>query len=263
MVNTSLPLVTIVTPSFNQAAFIERTILSVLEQDYPNLEYFIIDGGSTDGSLEIIKCYQNRLTGWVSEADLGQTDAINKGFARSHGEILAWINSDDTYNPGAIREAVQFLIDHPDVGLVYGDANFIDAQEKVIGKFPAAQTDRTRLLQGYVHIPQQSAFFRASLWKKIAPLDSGFFFAMDYDLWVRLSGITTLVYMPAKTWANFRLHGDAKTMAADERCWPEMLRVHRREGGSWLSIIQFKYYLRKILAPIINRRRKAMLDHTT
>ena len=165
--------------------------------------------------------------------------------------------------PAQCVKRVKFLEEHPDVGLVYSDANFIDAQEQVIGKFPAAQTDHTRLLQGYVHIPQQTTFFRASLWNKIGPLDPSFFFAMDYDLWVRLSRLATLVYLPGRVWANFRLHGEAKTIAADDRCWPEMLRVHRREGGSWFSIIQMKYYLRKILAPLINRRRKAMVDHTT
>jgi len=261
--DTSLPLVTVITPSFNQASFIEKTILSVLEQDYPNLEYIIIDGGSTDGSVEIIKRYAARLSAWMSEPDLGQTDAINKGFARAQGQILAWINSDDTYNPGAVREAIQFLMEHPDVGLVYSDAHFIDAHGKVIGKFPAAQTDRTRLLQGYVHIPQQTTFFRANLWQKVGPLDPSFFFAMDYDLWVRLSGLATLVYFPGKMWANFRLHGEAKTIASDERCWPEMLRVHRREGGSWWSVIQMKYYLRKLASPIINHRRKAMVNRTT
>jgi glycosyltransferase involved in cell wall biosynthesis len=259
----NLPLVTIVTPSFNQAPFLEKTILSVLEQDYPNLEYFIMDGGSTDGSLEIIKRYEDRITSWVSEPDQGQTDAINKGFARAHGQFLAWINSDDTYNPGAVREAVQFLLKHPEVGLVYSDANFIDIQENVIGKFPAAQTDHTRLMQGYVHIPQQTAFFRTDLWKKVGPLDPTFYFAMDYDLWVRLSNLAMLVYFPGKVWANFRLHDDAKTIASDERCWPEMLRVHRREGGSWFSVIQMKFYLRKILSPIINRRRKSLIARTT
>jgi len=261
--DTALPLVTVITPSFNQASFIEKTILSVLEQDYPNLEYMIIDGGSTDGSVEIIKRYAARLSVWMSEPDLGQTDAINKGFARANGQILAWINSDDTYNPGAIREAVQFLMKYPDVGLVYSEANFIDSNDKVIGKFPAAQTDRTRLLQGYVHIPQQTSFFRAFLWKKVGPLDPSFFFAMDYDLWVRLSELAPLVFHPGRVWANFRLHGEAKTIASDERCWPEMLRVHRREGGSWWSVIQMKYFVRKLASPIINRRRRAMVDRTT
>lgn len=248
--------VSIVTPSFNQARYLERTILSVLEQDYSHIEYMIIDGGSTDGSLEIIQKHANRLAWWVSEPDKGQTDAINKGFARASGEILAWLNSDDTYNPGAISAAVKFLQDNPQVGMVYADTDFIDEQGSVIGRFPAAQTDLTRLLRGYVHIPQQAAFWRADLWRKVGPLDPSFYFAMDYDLWVRLARITELRYLPGPVWANFRLHASGKTIAADDRCWPEMLKVHYRDGGSSFAPIVAKYYIRKLAAPLINWNRQ-------
>src|SRR5512141_1228507 len=156
-------LVSIITPSFNQAPYIEATIQSVLGQDYPRIEYIIIDGGSTDGTVDVIRKYESRLANWVSEKDKGQTDAINKGFARAKGDILAWLNSDDTYEPGAIRAAVQYLQAHPETGLVYGDCNFINVSGQVIGRFPAAQTDYARLRQGYVHIPQQAAFWRADL----------------------------------------------------------------------------------------------------
>jgi glycosyltransferase involved in cell wall biosynthesis len=230
---------------------------SVLEQDYPHIEYIVVDGGSTDGSREIIEKYADRLAWWVSEKDRGQTDAINKGFARARGEVLAWLNSDDTYQPGSIREAVEFLRQNPQVGLVYGDANYIDEHGRVIGRFPAAQTDYRRLRQGYVHIPQQSAFFRADLWRKVGPLDDSFYFAMDYDLWVRLAREAPIVYLP-RVWANFRLHSDAKTIAADDRCWPEMLRVHYRDGGSPFSMIVLKYWIRKLAAPYINWRRRRM-----
>jgi glycosyltransferase involved in cell wall biosynthesis len=249
------PKISIITPSFNQAKFLRRTIESVLEQDYPNLEYIVMDGGSTDGSLEIIREVADCLSYWESIPDEGQTDAINKGFARASGKYLAWLNSDDVYQPGAIREAVSYLESHPDVGMVYGDCTFIDAQDRKIGRFPAAQTNYQRLRRGYVHIPQQSSFFRASLWNKVGPLDPSFYFAMDYDLWVRLAREAPLVYLPGRHWASFRLHGDAKTIAADARCWPEMLRVHFREGGCWLSPIVLKYTLRKLAAPFINWRR--------
>lgn len=252
-------LVSIVTPSYNQASYLEATIQSVLNQQGVELEYIIIDGGSTDGSLEIIKHYADQLAFWVSEKDRGQTDAINKGFARARGNILAWINSDDTYNPGALLEACEYLQDHPEVGLVYGEANFINQTGQVIGRFPAAQTSYPLLRQGYVHVPQQAAFFRADLWRKVGPLDPGFYFAMDYDLWVRLAKISKVVYLPGKNWANFRLHGDAKTIAADDRCWPEMLRVHRRLGGSYFSTIYAKYMLRKLVGPYIRWRRRKML----
>ena len=253
-----MTLVSMVTPSFNQARFLEATILSVLEQDYPNVEYFIIDGGSTDGSVEIIKKYEHRLAGWVSEKDRGQTDALNKGFGMTHGDILAWLNSDDTYQPGAVREAVDLLTANPALGMVYGDTNFIDENGAVRGKFPARQTDYARLQRGYVHIPQQASFFRGDLWRRVGPLDPDFYFAMDYDLWVRLAREAPLLYVP-RLWANFRLHGDAKTITADDRCWPEMLRVHRRDGGSWFSVIHAKYLVRRLVAPLINWRRKKLI----
>lgn len=251
------PLVSIVTPSYNQAQFLERTIQSVLDQDYPQIEYLVVDGGSTDGSVEIIKRFAPKLRWWTSEPDFGQTEAINKGLSRAQGQILAWLNSDDTYLPNAVSEAVAFLQAHPGVGMVYGDVNFIDDQDRLIGKFPARQTDLKKLQGGYVHIPQQAAFFRAELWKRVGPLDPSFYFAMDYDLWVRLAKITELQYFP-HTWANFRLHSGAKTIQSDEQCWPEMLRVHYREGGSWFSVIVLKYWLRKMVAPIINWHRQRM-----
>jgi len=138
--NILSPTISVVTPSFNQGRFLEATMRSVLEQSYPKIEYIVVDGGSTDGSQEIIKQYANRLAWWVSEPDNGQTDAINKGFSRATGEIFAWLNSDDTYEPGAMAGAVAFLQKNPEVGMVYGDTNFIDAEGRVIGKFNAQQT---------------------------------------------------------------------------------------------------------------------------
>lgn len=240
------PLVSIITPSFNQANFLEETIQSVLSQDYPNLEYLIVDGGSTDGSREIIARYQDRLAWWVSEPDKGQTDALNKGFSQARGEILAWLNSDDTYLPGAISAAAAYLQQHPEAGMVYGDANLIDASGQVIGKFPARQTSYRRLRRGHVHIPQQSAFFRAKLWGEVGPLDPTFYFAMDYDLWVRLAQRAPLHYHP-RLWANFRLHEAGKSVVADDRCWPEMLRVHYRDGGGPLSWLVIKARVRPLL----------------
>ena len=252
------PLVSIVTPSFNQAPFLAQTIESVLSQDYAPIEYIVVDGASTDGSQEIIRRYADRLAYWESTPDRGQTDAINKGFARATGKYLAWLNSDDVYQSGAISEAVAYLEGHPEVGMVYGDCTFIDADGREIGRFPAAQTDYQRLRRGYVHIPQQASFFKADLWRSVGPLDPSFYFAMDYDLWVRLAKEAPLVYLPGRVWASFRLHGDAKTIAADARCWPEMLRVHYREGGHAFAPIVIKYWLRKLAAPLINWRRKRM-----
>jgi glycosyltransferase involved in cell wall biosynthesis len=253
-------LVTIVTPSFNQAKFLEETMLSVLNQQGVEIEYIVVDGGSSDNSREIIARYADRLAWGVSEKDRGQTDALNKGFSRAKGDILAWLNSDDIYQPGAVKTAVDFLAANPDIGMVYGDANFIDAKGREIGQFPAAQTDYQKLRRGFVHIPQQAAFFRADLWRKVAPLDPSFFFAMDYDLWVRLARISKFKYLPGSVWASFRLHRAGKTILDDDRCWPEMLRVHRRDGGSYFSEFYAKYLLRKLAAPLINFRRRKMFE---
>lgn len=253
------PLVSIITPSFNQARFLEATIQSVLAQDYARIEYAIVDGGSLDDSVDVIKKYADKLAWWLSEKDKGQTDAINKGFARATGDIFAWINSDDTYEPGAVSAAVKYLREHPDVGMAYADCNYINAEGRVTGKFPAAQTDLARLRRGYVHIPQQTMFFRAELWKQIGPLDPSFYFAMDYDLWTRIAAHSELKYLRGQTWANFRIHASGKTVAADDRCWPEMLRVHYRDGGKFFAPIVGKYYLRKLLAPLLAWRLKRRL----
>lgn len=255
------PTVSIITPSYNQAAYLERTILSVLEQDYPNIEYIVIDGGSDDGSVDVIQRYADRLAYWESVKDKGQTDAINKGFSHAHGEILAWLNSDDILYSHAVREAAAYLTTHPDCGLVYGNCDFIDAEDRVIGRFNAKQTDYKKLTQGYVHIPQQASFWRADLWRQVGPLDASIYFAMDYDLWLRLAKVSEIKYLPTtEPWAAFRLHADAKTIAEDDRCWPDMLRIHKRNGGSAFSVIYAKYCLRKLLGPVIRWRRKRQIE---
>ena len=255
---TDLPLVSIITPSFNQALFIESTIHSVLNQSYPRIEYIIVDGGSTDGTLDIIKNYDEKLAWWVSEKDKGQTDAINKGFAQATGDILAWLNSDDTYSsPNAVAEAVDFLVAHPNVAMVYADCNFIDENGRVIGKFASRQTDYQKLRRGYVHIPQQTMFFRSRYWKELGPLDPSFYFAMDYDLWVRIAKRAPIQYLSGRTWANFRIHRSSKTNVNDERGWKEMLRIHYRDNGSFLAPIVAKYYLRKVIGPLWKWRIKS------
>ena len=260
---TNLPLVSIITPSFNQAQFLEQTIQSVLGQDYPQIEYIIVDGGSTDGSVDMIKKYEGGLAWWISEQDQGQTDAINKGFAHSKGEVLAWINSDDTYNPRAVGQAVKYLIENPDIAMVYADCNFINEAGQVIGKFNSKQTDYRRLREGYVHIPQQTMFFHAKYWQELGPLDPSFYFAMDYDLWTRIASKAPIKYLAGQTWANFRIHDLGKTTTHDDRCWPEMLRVHYRDGGGFFSLIVAKYYLRKIIGSLWKWRiRKPVISNS-
>lgn len=254
------PLVSIVTPSYNQAKYLEQTICSVLDQDYPNIEYIVIDGGSTDGSVDIIRRYEDRIVYWESMKDKGQTDAINKGFARATGDVMAWINSDDLLYPGAVRAAVDYLTAHPEVGLVYGDCDFIDSDGNKIGRFNAKQTDLRRLNQAYVHIPQQAAYWRGDLWRQVGPLDDSIYFAMDYDLWVRLARVSQIKYLPGEPRAAFRLHNDAKTISEDDRCWPDMLRIHQRDGGSRFSVMNAKYQLRRLAAPLIRWKRRKLFE---
>ncbi len=243
------PLVSIITPSFNQAPFLEATLQSVLDQTYPRIEYGVVDGGSTDGSVEILRRYADRLAWWVSERDSGQTAAINKGFGRAGGQILAWLNSDDVLYPHAVAEAVAALEQHPEAGMVYGDADYVDTDGRVLGRFPGARTDYRRLRRGYVHIPQQAAFFRSRLWRLTGPLDETFHFAMDYDLWVRIAAVSPLAYVP-RPWAGFRLHPAGKTTTHDDLCWPEMMRVHRRMGGGWFSRMNLRYQIRRAAGPL-------------
>ena len=163
------PKVSIITPSFNQGRFLEASIRSVLSQTYPNIEYILVDGGSKDESAAIMEKYRERFAWCVSEKDKGHADALNKGFSHATGDILAWLNSDDVYFPDAVAEAVAILADRPEVGMVYGDADLIDNSGATIGQFGAKQTGYRQMLRGSVHIPQASTFFRADLWRKVAP----------------------------------------------------------------------------------------------
>jgi glycosyltransferase involved in cell wall biosynthesis len=251
-------LVSIVMPSYNQAVYLEKAIQSVLAQSYPSIEIIVIDAASTDGSKKIIERYSNEFAYWQSKKDRGQTDAINQGFEQATGKYLAWLNADDQLLPEAVEQAVEYLEQHPETGLVYGRADYINASDKVIGEFPAAQTDYARLMKAYVHIPQQAAFWRADLWREVGPLDPEMFFAMDYDLWVRLAKVSEIKYLKRK-WGQFRLHGDSKTMSNDFRAWEDMLRVHAREGGAWLSVMRLKYWLRLLARPFLGWRRRSVM----
>ncbi|WP_291857918.1 glycosyltransferase family 2 protein [Marinilabilia sp.] len=190
-----LPKVSIVTPSFNQGEFLEETMLSVLNQNYPNLEYIVVDGGSTDGSIDIIKKYENRLAWWVSEPDNGQSDAINKGFLRATGEIFNWVNSDDLICPGAVRMAVHFLEKESAVELVFGDRLVIDRASTVIEAYEApSYSDWFPPL--LAKLPQEAAFFTANIWKKVGGLDTSLDYVMDTDLWYRFREHTRFFHIP-------------------------------------------------------------------
>lgn len=223
----ALPLVSIVTPSYNQGRFIRETIESVLSQDYPNIEYWVIDGGSSDETCAILQEYAHdpRLH-WLSEPDQGQGDAVNKGWARCRGEILGWLNSDDTYLPGAVRAQVQALCAHPDVGVVYGDAVYTDAQGNPGRLYRTRAFNRRRFLHVSA-IAQPSAFVRRALVQEHGLLDIHLYNAMDYEFFVRLMWHTNFYYNK-QTVATFRLHESGKTVSGYRRAVSEALAVARR-----------------------------------
>jgi len=221
------PKVSIVTPSYNQAKFLERTILSVLNQNYPNLEYVIIDGGSTDGSVKIIKKYEKYLAYWISEPDKGQADAINKGFKISKGEILAYLNSDDTYCDGVIRRVVDYFNNHLDVYLIYGDYVLIDAEDNIIKYKKEIEFDYNVLLYVFSYIPQPTVFFKRDILTHIGLFDTKLSCAMDCDYWIRVARKYKIKHIPCLL-ANFRLHRYSKTWNKTTVFRKESLFLRRR-----------------------------------
>ena len=223
------PLVSIVTPSFNQGRFLRRTIESVLGQDYSHIEYIVIDGSSTDDSVDVLRGYGDRFT-WVSEADRGQSDAINKGFARCHGSIRAYLNSDDVLCPGAIRTVVAHLDEHPEWDLIYGDAHNIGADDTVLGIYPTADYDFGRLLQN-CFICQPAAFWRTRIAERVGLFDAGLHYAMDLDYWLRIDRAGGhIVHLPEVLACN-RVYAETKTLSARDRVYREILNVCRRHAG--------------------------------
>lgn len=203
-------LVSIVTPSYNQARFLPLTIRSVLEQEYPHIEYLVMDGGSTDGSVDVIGQYQDRLAYWVSEPDNGQANAVNRGWQRSQGEILAWINSDDTYEAGAVSAIVEIFRRHPEIDVVTGDCQVIDAEGNVLHCLPSGNFDIHALLAGN-SLPQQGVFCRRSAVEAAGWLDSELHYVFDWALWLKLWLNGARFYHLPRTVANFRVWGQAKT----------------------------------------------------
>ncbi len=223
-----LPLVSIITPSRNQAQFLEETICSVLSQDYPRIEYIVIDGGSTDGSVDIIRKYENRLAHWVSEPDRGQADAINKGWRMARGEVLAYLNSDDTYMPGAISTAVDFLLKNPDVGVVYSDCLAVDEEGRPLYTYGGKPYDLMEAVEQCItHVPQPSAFIRSVVIERAGLLDTELYMAMDFDFWLRVALYYRLQHVPG-VMATYRLHSKSKTVSQGTATGPDLIRVCAR-----------------------------------
>lgn len=215
--------VSIVTPSYQQAPFLEAAIRSVLEQDYPDIEYFVIDGGSTDGSVDIIRRYEGRLAGWVSERDEGQGEAVNKGFSRASGDVIGWVNSDDLFQPGAVRAAVESLLRNPQAGMVYGDVVSIDGEGRPFNVMTYAPWTLDDLMQFNI-LGQPAVFMRRSVLQQAGFLDPTFHYMLDHHLWLRMAMRAPIVYVPQRL-AAARYHPAAKNIALADRFGAEAYRL--------------------------------------
>ena len=223
-----LPLVSIVSPSLNQAQFLEQTIQSVLGQNYPRLEYLVVDGGSTDGSTDIIRRYADRLAWWVSELDTGQAEAINKGLGRARGEIVAWLNSDDMYLPGAVAEALRAFQENPQAGLVFGDVLAIDEADQPLNLLRYGDWNLTDLMAFRI-IGQPSVFLRRSVLEQAGSLDTSYHYLLDHQLWLRMAQVSGMRHLP-KTLAAARYHLAAKNIAHPMEFAQEVQRI-----ASWME----------------------------
>ena len=217
------PLVSIVTPSYQQADYLEATIQSVLNQEKVEIEYLIVDGGSRDGSREIIKTYEDALAWWVSEPDRGQADAINKGFRRSSGEILAWLNSDDLYLPKAVQHAVKVLDADPELGMVFGNAVSADQSGRLINYLRFGDRNLEDFLR-FKMICQPAVFMRREIVEMVGYLDSSYEFLLDHHLWIRIARKTKIRHVD-ETWAVSRYHPEAKNVYLAEKCGEEAYRI--------------------------------------
>lgn len=207
------PLVSIITPSYNQGAYLEETIKSVLGQDYSNIEYLVVDGCSSDGTLDILRKYESKIR-WLSEKDEGQADAINKGIRMTKGGIIAWLNSDDILLPGAITKVVDCFFNHPEAALIYGKSYFIDRGGKTIGKYPTETLILKRLAM-FNFICQPSAFFQRQIFNDVGGLNTSLQYTMDYDLWIRIVHKYPAEFL-TEFLSGYRLHPSSKTVDQEQ-----------------------------------------------
>ena len=222
MIN-SKPLVSIITPSYNQGRYIEETLQSVLKQDYPRIEYLVIDGGSTDNSVEVINKYRDRLAFFVSEKDKGQSDAINKGFKKATGEIIAWLNSDDVYTEHAVARAVDVLQNNPDCGFVYGNVLSMDMQSEVFNTMTFGDWGLAELMRFKI-ISQPGLFMRKSALDAVGFLDPNYHYLMDHHLWLKIAAKFSVKYVD-EFWAAARYHPEAKNLTGGAHYGDEAFKL--------------------------------------
>jgi glycosyltransferase involved in cell wall biosynthesis len=248
MTDMNAPDITIVTPSYNQGAFIEETILSVLSQEDVTIEYLVMDGGSTDGTLKILEKYAGRLQ-YVSEKDKGQTDAINKGLQRSRGMVVAYLNSDDTYLPGAVAKAVRFLKAHPEFAMVYGEGYHVDVHGKIMERYYTEPFDFRRLAE-ICYICQPTVFLRREVLASVGCFNANLHYCMDYDYWIRVGKRYAVGYIPEYL-AYSRIHSEGKTLSKRAVFHAEILRTIRHHYGKvpWRWVAAYAHaYLERYLA---------------
>jgi glycosyltransferase involved in cell wall biosynthesis len=226
---TPQPLVSIVTPSFNQGRYLRRTIESVLGQTYPHIEYLVLDGGSRDDSVAILESYGARFS-WVSEPDRGQTHALNKGFARARGEIRAYLNSDDVLLPDAVATAVEAFAHHADWDLLYGTADYIDPDDRFLAPYETAPYSFERLML-HCCICQPAAFWRTRMAERVGPFNEQLHFAMDYEYWLRIARAGGVIAHVPRRLACSRLYPEAKSLAGRREAYYEAIAVCLAQGG--------------------------------
>jgi glycosyltransferase involved in cell wall biosynthesis len=227
--NRLVPSITVITPSFNQGSFIQRTIESVLSQRIVDLEYIVMDGGSTDQTIEILKSYSDRIT-WKSERDTGTGDAVNKGLTAANARIIGWLNSDDIYYDGTLRTALKYFEENPDADVLYGDANHIDDLDQIIEKYPTEPWCWERLQQQCI-ISQPAAFFRRTVVERYGLLDTRRPHCIDYEYWLRLGKSGARFFYLPETLAATRLHTNAKTVALRRACHEDINNILREHLG--------------------------------
>jgi glycosyltransferase involved in cell wall biosynthesis len=224
---SDLPSISIVTPTLNQARYIKTTVDSVLTQDYPDFDYLVLDGGSMDGTREILDSYGKRLA-WRIEPGISQSKAINQGWRETGGEIITWINSDDTYYPGTIQRVGDFFHQHPEVDLLYGDCDFVDADGQFLRSYPTRDFDYVTLLRKTEnYIPQPATFLRRRVLDRIGFLDETLAYVMDFDYWLRVGFSHRVVHLPGKL-AALRLQPEAKSVAHLDKFAGELVRVYQK-----------------------------------